>query len=325
MDFTLETRVGFYSGFLFFINYFYFYGMENIVDKSPTFKHWLLLIALAIVWGFSFLFIKRGLLAYSPLEVSSIRMGVAFFAFLPFAIQKLKYINTSNIWKFIVVGYFSSGIPSVLFPLAQQHISSSVAGILNSLTPLFTLLIGVFFYKNTVGIHKIIGVFIGFIGAILLIYFNSKSSFTGNIFFAFLIILATICYGINVNFLQNKMANFDSLTISSWSYMTTGIPAILYLLFGDFSNKIVHHPQGWNSFLYLAILSIFGTCISSYAFNRLLQATSGLWASTVTYLMPLFSTFIGFYDGEVIGWYHIVGMLLILSGVYLTSKRKIEI
>ncbi|MBK8723209.1 MAG: EamA family transporter [Saprospiraceae bacterium] len=297
--------------------------MEKSIDQSPTLKHWILLLALAIVWGFSFLFIKRGLVAYTPLEVSSIRMGVAFISFLPFAIAKLKFITFKNLWKFIFVGYFSSGIPSVLFPIAQQHISSSVAGILNSLTPLFTLLIGIFYYKNTVGIHKIIGVLIGFFGAIILIYFNSKSSFSGNIFFAFLIILATICYGMNVNFLQNKMRSFDSLTISAWSYMMTGIPAIFYLIFGDFSNKLVNHPSGWNSFMYIAILSVLGTCIASYAFNRLLQATSGLWASTVTYLMPIFSTIIGLYDGEIIAWYHIVGMLLILSGVYLTSKRKV--
>ncbi len=300
--------------------------MNASTDNNPTLKHWVVLVSLALVWGFSFLFIKRGLLAYTPFEVSAIRMSVAFFAFLPFAIVKLKKIVVADIWKFAIVGYFSSGIPSVLFPTAQQHISSTVAGILNSLTPLFTLLIGVFFFRNAAQKHRIIGVLIGFIGAITLIYFNSSSSFSGNFFFAILIIIATACYGINVNFIQNKMSQFDSLTISAISYMTTGIPAIIYLIgYSDFSTKLMTHPAGMSSFLYLFFLAIFGTCIASYAFNKLLQATSGLWASTVTYLMPIFSTMIGLYDGELIAWYHIVGMFLILCGVYLTSVKKIAI
>ena len=300
--------------------------MNASTDNNPTLKHWVILVSLALVWGFSFLFIKRGLIAYSPFEVSAIRMSVAFIAFLPFAIVKFKKILMRDIWKFAIVGYFSSGIPSVLFPTAQQHISSTVAGILNSLTPLFTLLIGIFFFRNSAQKHKVIGVLIGFVGAIILIYFNNNSSFSGNFFFALLIIFATACYGINVNYIQNKMAQYDSLTISAISYMTTGIPAFIYLFgYSDFTTKLTTHPSGFSSFLYLFFLAILGTCIASYAFNKLLQATSGLWASTVTYLMPIFSTMIGLYDGEMIAWYHIAGMFLILCGVYLTSVKKIAL
>ncbi len=248
-------------------------------------------------------------------------MGVAFIVFFPFAVRRLEYLQDGKWMHFLIIGYLSSGIPSILFPIAQQYLSSSVAGILNSLTPLFTLLIALLFYRASIGYRQALGVFIGFLGAGLLIWMNNNGSQNKNLYFAILIVLATLCYGTNVNFLQNKMRGVDSLTISALSYMFTGIPAILYLVRPAFLSKLNTSTPCLIALSSVVFLSVLGTCISSILFNNLVKATSGIWASTVTYLMPIFSILIGWLDGESVEWFHILGMCIILAGVYLSSRK----
>lgn len=284
---------------------------------------WTILIILAVIWGTSFILIKKGLMYFSGMEVGALRIVIAFLVLLPFAFTRIKQLSWRD-WKFLFLSSVTgSGIPAFLFALAQKGIDSSLAGILNSLTPLFTMLIGVAFFSLRVRWFNAIGVLIAFIGALGLISVSGGKSFDFNIQYAIYIIVATICYAINVNILKNYLHHVHYFTITIFSFFIIGIPVLLYLLiFTGFLEKIISTPEVWKGVGYISILSIVGTAMALVAFNKLVKLSSPVFAASVTYLIPIVALFWGIADGEIISWSFLIWIIMILTGIYLVNQVK---
>jgi drug/metabolite transporter (DMT)-like permease len=289
---------------------------------KPTPIHWAVLIALSIIWGFSFILIKRALVSFSPMQVAELRMGMSGTIFLPYFLYRFKHIDWSRLKYFLIVGFCGSGLPAICFAMAQQHISSSVAGILNSLAPLFTLLFGILLFKQAYVPSRLIGVILGFVGAFMLMLLKSGSAQDGNQWYGILCVIGTMMYGINSNTVGRFFKGVNPIDISAVSYVIVGLPfAALLFLTTDFVSVMQTKPEAWTSLGYMTILAVVGTVIANAIFISLIQKTSALFGAMVTYLMPFMAIFIGFLDHENIGIYHFLSMATILVGVYITNRK----
>lgn len=279
------------------------------------------LVLLALIWGSSFVLIKKGLLAFSPMQVASLRIGVAGLAFSPFFILNFKKIDWSKIFQIFIVGFAGSALPALLFSIAQTEVSSSVAGVLNSLTPLFVLIQGVLFYGLVLTKEKIWGVILGFVGAAFLILFGKNIASEGNQWYALFLVLATFSYALSVNTVQKHFQNMTPVNLSAAAYCLVAPAGITYLFFTDFLEVIKSHPDAMTSLGAVIILSLASTVIASVIFFKLVQMTSALFASMVAYLIPIIALVFGAMDGEQITTFHLIGMGMILFGVYITKKE----
>jgi drug/metabolite transporter (DMT)-like permease len=294
--------------------------------KSTRSQHFLAVIILALTWGSSFILMKRGLKdemnqqVLQPAQVAALRLGLAGLILLPVSLRALPKVRLAD-WKFLcVVGLLGSGLPAVLFSTSQQYLDSSIAGILNALTPLFTLLVGISVFKRIVSPKQVMGVLVGLGGAVCLISLKGFGN-SENWSYSFLIILATLFYGISVNTISSKLGHMKPLDITALSLLIAGLPWSIYLFTTDFTHIVSTHPHGLASFGYIAILSVMGTCVANMLYFWLTQQTSPLFASSVTYLMPLVAVGWGIGDGEHFGMFHILCALIILTGVWLVNKK----
>jgi len=273
------------------------------LQQKISVSAWIILILLALTWGSSYILIKKGLVAFSPTQVAGLRVTISALAFLPLFIIRWKDIDWSK-WKpLAIVGFTGSFFPAFLFSNAQTELSSSITGVLSSLTPLFTLLIGILFFKMPTLWTKIVGVLVGLLGATLLIYFNQNSGEVGNPIYGILVGIATACYGISTNVVKKDLQEMSSLTISAVAFFIIGIPGAIWLFSTDFLTVIQTHEQAW---------------------FKLVQITNPVFASMVSYLTPIVAVGWGVLDGESITMFHFFGMILILLGVYI-SRNKYEI
>jgi len=282
------------------------------------------MIILAMIWGSSFILMKRGLESYSPYQIGALRMLASFICLIPFLWKALKIIPRSK-WIFLfAAGWLGNGIPSVLFPYAETHIGSALAGMLNSLTPLFAFVIGVSIFNMKSTQNKIYGLIIGLIGACLLIAGGKSDESYGDLFHSFAIIIATLCYGFSVNIIRSKLSEIDSFSITAMVLMFTGIPMGASLFFTDFLSRTENIPGAGISLVYILILAVFGTALSTVLFNRLIKISDALFASSVTYLIPVVAILLGYADGEALSPLHFLGLAGALIGVYLINKSVSE-
>jgi drug/metabolite transporter (DMT)-like permease len=288
---------------------------------------WLILLGLALTWGSSFILIKQGLLGFSNDSsiVGALRIVITFIVLLPLALLRLRRIK-KNQWKIlIVIGIISNAAPAFLFAKAQTGIDSNMAGILNSLTPLFTLLIGLAFFQLRPKWYNIAGVFLGLAGAAGLIHFNGEGGFIFNINYAVYILIATICYAASVNIIKTYLEDLDAVSITAFSFAFVGFPVAIYLLFfTDFLGYLSESREAWIGLGYISILAVFGTAIALIFFNRLIKMTSALFASSITYMIPVVAIAWGITDGEKFGWGSFIWILLILGGVYLVNTKRLK-
>lgn len=213
-------------------------------------------------------------------------------------------------------------IPAFLFATAQTKMGSAITGILNSLTPMFTLIIGVLLFNQKFVTRSLLGIVIGLGGTALLIASRVDGELGGINLFALFVILACVCYGINVNFIKQKVSDLKSLTITSISLLLIGPLALIYLLgFTDFTNKLSATPASWEALGYLVLLGLMSTAIATLLFNRLIKISTPIFASSITYLIPLVAVMWGLLDGEHLTGGHFAGMAAIIGGVYLTNKK----
>lgn len=295
---------------------------EKSLTNSSLFP-WVILVILAVIWGSSFILIKKGLNYFTSVEVGALRISIAFLFLLPFVFKRIRRLSRRE-WKFLILnGMIGSGFPAFLFAKAQTGIDSSLAGILNSLTPLFTLIVSLSFFSLKIRWFNILGVIIGLIGAIGLISISGGKSFDFNFGYAVYIIFATICYATNVNIVKYKLKETDALTITVFSFFTIGIPILLYLLlFTGFINKMTTIPTSWEGLGYIGILAVVGTGMALIAFNKLVKIASPVFAASVTYLIPVVAVSWGMIDGEKITILAFFWMMVILLGVFLVNKKK---
>ncbi|CAN5654638.1 DMT family transporter [soil metagenome] len=290
--------------------------------KNSSTTAWMLMIILAVIWGSSFILIKRGLEAYTPLQVGAIRMGVSFLCLLPFLVKSLKKVPRDK-WKYLfAAGWLGNGIPSILFPLAETHLNSALTGMLNSLTPLFTFIIGISIFKMKFSQNKILGLVIGLIGACLLIAGRNSDDAQSDLFYTTAVIIATFCYGTSVNIIRSKLADIDSISNSAMALLFTGLPMGASLFFTDFISRTQNIPGAGMSLMYVFILAIFGTALSTVLFNKLIKISGALFATSVTYLIPIVAVLWGFADRETLTPIHFLGLSGALIGVYLINKSS---
>jgi len=281
-------------------------------------QNYLILILLAIIWGSSFILMKKGLEVYTYSQVAALRLFIAFISLTPFIIRGLQKVKKKHWLAIVITAFFGNGIPAFLFTKAQIHLTSSFVGMLNSLTPLFTLLLGIYFFKSRASKINIFGVLIGLGGAFLLSITDSEGAFSINIF-SILVILATIFYAISVNVIRKYLSDLDPLSISALAFLFIGPASGIFVFNTDFAIRL-SSELGITGLLYIAVLAIIGTSMAVVIFNKLIKDTSAIFASSVTYLIPLVAIFWGVVDGEKILASQLVGAAIILCGVYLVNK-----
>lgn len=286
-------------------------------------ESYLLLTVLSLIWGSSFILMKKGMLAYSPSQVASMRVFFAGLVFVPIIIKQFKQIPWEKYGWILLFGLLEVGIPPFLYTFAQTKVDSSSAGILNSLVPLFTLLTGIFMFKHRFHWLTTSGVFVGLIGAFLMTYFKSLS-IAGSTFdlsnsFGLLIVLATLMYGLAGNILKEHLSELPSSLLSSVAFVSLAIPAGIYLFTTDFVSIPLSVHQNLMSLLFIVLLSVFGSALAIFLFSKLIQRSNALFASFVTYLIPFVSLIWGWLDGESISAVHILSLLIIFGGIYIAN------
>jgi drug/metabolite transporter (DMT)-like permease len=292
-----------------------------VFDLNKPVVQWILLIFLAFVWGSSFILMKRGLVSFDNTQVASLRILISFIFLSPIIIKNFKKIDKKQWTPIFIAGLLGSGIPAFLFTKAQTHISSSLSGMLNSLVPLFTVIIGLLFFGLKLRWLKVIGVITGLIGAIGLLTAAEGLSLSNDDFtYGLYVILATICYAININFIKTRLAAVNSINITSFGFLLIGPLSGIYLFTTDFTEILAQDPLAWDNFFYIVLLSVFGTSIAVILFNMIIKRVSAVFASSVTYIIPVFAIFWGFVDGETILPLQLLCIAIILTGVYIVNK-----
>ena len=283
---------------------------------------WLIFVVLALIWGSSFIIMKRGLLSFTPVQVGAIRILYASFFTAIIGFKSLRSFKRADIWPLIVVGWFGNGIPYLLFPLAVSRVDSSIIGIINSLVPLFTLIVGFFWFRFKPLPVQVFGILIGFVGAFFLIRPTGPVSLTGDLGYALFAVIATICYAISINTINARLKHLSALAITNLSLVTVGLPMLLFLLTTDFTSRFTTQPLVWQSMGYLAILGIVGSSLAIIMFNYLIKVSTPIFSSSVTYAIPIVAILWGWIDGESIGIKHLIGVGCILAGIYLVNSTK---
>jgi len=287
--------------------------------------NWGIFILLAVIWGSSFLLMKIGMQAgsvqLSPYQVASLRMVFAGIVLVPFAFQALKNIPKNKIGLVILSGIIGNFIPAYLFCIAETKIDSALAGILNSLTPLFTILVGMVIFKVSIDFKKIGGILLGLVGLCVSVVAGKTLHFE-NFSFSFFIMLATICYGINVNMVGKHMQNISAIHIASVAFSFSVIPGIIILYMTGYFNYDFKDAALLHATLAGGTLGVINTSIASILFYILVKRAGILFASTVTYAIPFVSLAMGLIYNEPIHPLRIVGLAIILIGVYLVNKRS---
>lgn len=285
-------------------------------------KKWLILFVLSIIWGSSFILIKKGLVALTPIQLGALRVVLTGFFLFIVGFNSLKTLHKKNYKWIVLSGFIGTFFPAFLFAYAETEVDSAITSILNSLTPLNTVLIGLSIFKIGATRRQFIGVVIGFIGTALLIAEGADLNPDQNYLYAGFIILATVMYGINVNLIKKFLQDEKPLAIATGNFIPIIIPAILILVYADFFTKSTFEIDGiYESIFYIILLSAFGTALAKVLFNRLVQMSSPVFASSVTYVMTIVAVLWGLLDGERIGFVQVLGGVIILCGVYLANKK----
>lgn len=281
-----------------------------------------ILTLLSLIWGTSFILIKQGLKSFSPDEVGALRVTAASFFLLPLALTRLKTLRKGDYPMLFLAGLLGTFIPAFLFANAQTRISSSVTGIMNSLSPLFTVLMGAAFFGQRVKGFALLGIIVAFAGSIVLLLSSSGWQISGINSYALLIVLACALYGFNLNFIKYRITGMHPVTLTAVALVLVGPLAAGYL-FGvsDFTEKLTTVDGAWRSMAFIVLLALMSTAIATVLFTYLVQMTSPLFASSVTYLMPVVSVLWGMIDSEQLFVGHFAGMAMILGGVWVANRR----
>lgn len=283
---------------------------------------WFYLAALSFIWGSSFILIKKGLVGLTAIELGSIRIIISAFVLIPFTLNRLKEITFKQ-WKWIIISAFvGSFFPAFLFAFAEQEIDSSVASILNSIVPLNTIIIGLVLFGIKSTKRQIIGVLLGFFGAYLLIISGINLNPDQNYFYSGLVIVCSFLYAFNVNIIKKYLQELSAVAIATGHFIVILIPSIIVLLLSDFNFEKLQNPQTQTSLFYVTLLAIFGTTLAKILFNKLINISSAVFASSVTYSMLIVSIFWGVMDGEKFSINQLFATIIIVIGILLTNKKS---
>jgi drug/metabolite transporter (DMT)-like permease len=279
--------------------------------KLPQLK-WIILIALALIWGSSFILIKKGLDGLNPFQLGSLRIIFCAVFLKSIALHQWKYIALTSL--------FGTFIPAYLFAIAQTKVSSSICSILNSLTPLNTLILGAIVFGLNFRRNQIFGIIIGLIGTTVLIFNGRAQGVSEDNSYSVFVLIATVCYATNVNLIKKYLSDMKPLSITTGNFLVMLVPAIFILYFTDFTAKM-NLQATQHAMFFVMILGIVGTGVANVIFYKLIQISSPIFASSVTYLIPVVAFLWGIFDNEMLTPLQFLGAFIILIGVYLSSKK----
>lgn len=290
--------------------------------STNRFFNWFIFIILSFIWGSSFVLIKEGLVGLTALQVASFRIISSGLILLPIALNSFKKIPANKLLLVFVSGILGSLLPAYLFCIAELHIDSSLAGTLNALTPIFTIIIGAIFFKTNTARNKILGISISFAGSILLFFAQPTFSENSNLKDVLLVIIATICYGINLNIVGKYLKEIPSLNIVAVALSLSAVPALIVLIFTGYFQQDIFGKVILISTGYTLILGVIGTAAATVIFYMLIKRAGIVFSSMVTYAIPIVAVFWGILYGEAVGWKQIVCLLIILSGVFYANRSQ---
>ncbi|MGQ7946257.1 DMT family transporter [Flavobacterium sp. WC2509] len=281
---------------------------------------WVYLFILSLIWGSSFILIKKGLIGLTALQLGSLRIIFAALFLLLIGFKSLLKIPRHQ-WKYIALtSLFGTFVPAYLFAIAETQIDSSITAILNSLTPLNTLILGAAFFGITFKRSQIWGVIIGLLGCLLLVFNGAVNHPEQNYYYAILVLIASVCYATNVNLIKKYLSDLTPLSITTGNFLILLFPALGILFFTDFF-EVVHVEKVEHSLWFILILGVVGTGIANVIFFKLIQISSPVFATSVTYLIPIVAFFWGVLDNETLTFVQCIGAFVILIGVYLSAKK----
>jgi drug/metabolite transporter (DMT)-like permease len=289
-------------------------------NKKSTLVIFLAILGLALIWGSSFILVKKSLVHYSALQVGALRICAASLFFIPIFWKRFKYMEKKHTSSFLLAGLTGNLIPAMLFAFAGQHLSSALSGMLNAFTPLFTLFIGIAFFAQPFIWKQTTGIFVGLIGCLGLLFAGQGFNIDFNIH-GLWVVLATLLYGINMHIVKTRLSDMHPLTSTAGIFMVIGPLALGVLIYTGFFSLPLDQEHLW-SFIAAMALGLFGSAIGMLAFNQIIKWTSAIVASSVTYMIPIVALGWGFVDGEAIYMLQVVSMFVLLAGIHLVNKSK---
>jgi len=295
---------------------------ENTCALNDYTKKWLYLLVLSLVWGSSFILIKKALIGLTPLQLGGLRIVLASLFLFLFGFRSLKTITLKD-WKWITIaGLLSSFFPPFLFALAQTEIDSGVTSIFNSVVPLLTTGVGIALFGTLVTRRQILGVVIGLFGTIALILAGIEFNPDQNYWYATFILLSALGYAFNINIIKRHLGHLSPLAITTASFAVAFLPALILVFFSGFFTEFGGNDEMYTALWYLLALAVLGTALANIFFNELIHLSSPVFAASVTYIIPIVAVLWAFWDGETINAYQLIGGGIILFGVWLVNKKK---
>ena len=285
---------------------------------SSSLAKWVFLLALSLIWGSSFILIKKGLTGFGYFEAATIRLVSAGLVFLPFGLLNFSKIPRDKIVFVGLAALLGMVLPAYFFCLAQQHVQSSVAGILNALTPVFTFVFAILLFRTSYKIKQVAGLLLGLICAVLLAMDDPTTTIRFNLY-AGLIVLATAFYGLNINLIKNRLAEIPAIALSTVAVSVAGLLAFLLVMLPNLEKYTVAEHQ-WTPLLALLALGVFGTALAQLLHYQLISQSSALFASSPTYIIPIVAVFWGLLDGEPFHLLHALSVAGILAAVVMIRK-----
>ena len=285
-------------------------------------KKWVYLLLLSLIWGTSFILIKKGLIGLTQIQLGSLRIVMTSIILFSVGMPALKEIKRPQ-WTWIgLSALFGTFFPAFLFAFAQKHIDSAVASILNSFTPLATAILGYTVFRIYTTKRQILGVLIGLVGSIMLILAGTKINPQQNHWYGILVLIASVGYALNVNIIKKYLKDLSPMAIATGNFVLIVLPALLILIATGYFSQVWTMPKVQVSTGYIAILALFGTALAKILFNKMIQISSPVFASSVTYTMPIVAVMWGVFDGERFGWHQVLSAGIVLLGVYLAHQSK---
>lgn len=295
---------------------------------SKQIQSWLMLVLLACIWGSSFFLMKRGMLTesgepvFTATQVGALRMAIAGIVMLPFGLVSWRKINSLKVLiSLLVVGFFGNFFPAFLFTFAETKLSSGLAGMLNSFTPFFTLFIGWAIFKQALIVRQVLGLLIAFVGMVLLVGLSGGKNESLSWMHIAAVLLATFMYGTSLNTIKHNLGQFKSWEITALAFSLVAIPAWTMLAITGTFSTITLNPHAVQGLGYIALLSIVGTCFALVLFNRIIALKSAVFASSVTYIIPIVAVVIGFFLlQEHFHVFQLIGMAVVITGVFIANR-----
>ena len=296
------------------------YTKKKIMNND--YKKWIYLIVLAIIWGSSFILIKKSLIGLTPVQLGALRTFIAGIFILLIGFRSLKKIQKQQ-WKYIVVSSLLGTLfPAFFFAFAITGIDSSVASILNSLTSLNALIVASLFFGVVFKRVQLVGVLIGLVGTIMLILESSSLNPNQNYWYTIFVLTASLGYAFNVNIIKKYLSDIPAMSITAGHFILLIIPVFIILAFSGFFSSVEFTPETNTSIMYLIVLSVVGTGLAKIMFNKLIQISTPVFSTSVAYLIPIVAIIWGFIDGEKVSYLQLLAGVIILTGIYIVNKVK---